>query len=48
MTLVTAKLTVGWRWYARGSVQDVCTSRVTQGRSVPFFRKGVGTQLKRR
>jgi hypothetical protein len=47
MTLVTAKFTVGWSLYARGSVQDVRTSRVTQGRSVPFFREGVGTKLKR-
>ncbi len=45
MTIATTKLTAGWCFRSRGSVQVVDAFRVAQGRTVPFFGEDVGTKL---
>jgi hypothetical protein len=45
MAIATTKLTAGWCFRSRGSVQDVDAFRVAQGRTVPLFGKDVDTKL---
>ena len=45
MAIAITKLTGGWCFRSRGSVQDVDAFRVAQGRTVPFFGEDVDTKL---